>query len=1584
MCKFKHFLIVIGILTSCFFKAQDISEEKAQIVAKNFISLYSKNGKSSEIQLINITHRINNNYNGFYVFKNATVNGFYIISATRKNHPVLAYSFDSNIDENKIQSPEFLYLLNGYQECNAYLSKNKSSKISSEEDTKIFDEWEALLSASNLPPSQNSKVTFASSVSPLIKTNWSQSTYYNKLTPVTYEGKSSMTGCVATAMAQIMKFWNYPAKGNGSHTYTISDQSYNWKGKTLTANFGSTNYSWNNMPNSLSASSSTQQVDAVSTLMLHAGISIDMMYGPTASIAGNSNVVSALKYYFKYSSDISLIYKSRYTSDSEWLNLIKEQLTKGYPVYFTGTSSLGSGHAFVADGYDANNLVHFNLGWGGYANGYYQITNPGGFSNNQAIITNISPFTPTCTSPTGLSVSNILANSATLKWYEVNGAKSYTVEYKPATANSWTVATASTSASSFTLSGLKPTTVYLWRVKANCSASDTSLYAQNDFTTQSSCSVPTGLSASDLSANSATFNWYVVDNAQNYTLEYKLATASTWTVAATSTNATNFTLSGLKPNTIYHWRVKSNCSTSVSSGYALSSFTTLSSCTNPKGGVYAANISSNSAVLKWYPVSGSQSYTLEYKAGNTANWTIANASITTPYFNLTGLKANTAYYWRVKTNCSTSNSSGYTEGYFTTSNSCPTPTGASTYNILTTSAVLRWHAMNNAKSYTVEYKIASATQWTVAATSITSTSFTLSGLAANTTYYWRIKTNCSAFDSSGYDLNAFTTLPTCTTPTGFTISDISSTSAILRWYAMSGAQSYTVEYKLATAANWTVVSVSTKATSFSLSGLKANTMYHCRVKTNCPTDSSSGYAQSGFTTLSSCLTPTGTSTSNVSVSSAILKWNTMSGAKSYTIEYKLATEAYWSVATTSTTATSFTLSGLKANTAYQWRIKTNCSTSDSSGYVQNGFTTFSNCTTPTSIYAYDITTTSAVLRWYAMSGAQSYTLEYRPATSTNWTIATTSTTASYFTLSGLKANTSYYWRVKTNCSASDNSGYAQGMFTTKNSCSTPAGVTASKISSTSADLTWYAVSGAQSYTVEFKQSSETTWKVATASTTSTYFTLSGLKANTAYDWMVKSNCSANSSSGYARTGFTTLSSCVTPTGISAFDVSSGSAVLRWHAISDAKGYTVEYKISSDINWTVATASTTSTSFILSGLKAGTAYQWRVKTNCSASSSSAYAQSRFSTLPGCSTPEGIYLYNISANSADLKWYAASGVKSYTVEYKQTSATNWTLATASTTTPYFTFSGLKANTAYQWRVKTNCSASESSGYAQGSFSTLNNCSAPTGLSASNISDSSVSLKWYVVNGAQSYRIEYKLPTETNWTVATASTSSSSFTLSGLRANTFYIWRVKTNCSTSNSSEYTQSNFTTLSSCTTPTGLLATDISDNSVIFKWYATAGALSYTVEYKTSSATNWTTATSMPTSSFFSLTGLKANIDYYWRVKTNCAASHSSDYNQSSFRTNSSSTSTDFIEDNPYSNKSNAIPSSILVYPNPVENTIFIKGLDSNINNYYLITILDRNGKLIKTATIKPAKEITLDVSELTPNLYFLRIKDRTFKFIKK
>ncbi|PQL93971.1 pre-peptidase C-terminal domain-containing protein [Apibacter adventoris] len=486
MIKFKPIFIIIGFILSYSFHGQEISEETAQLVAKNFLTLKSENNKSREVQLTNVTNQINKKYDGFYIFKINNGKGFCIISSEMGNHPILAYSFDSPLSTNGSASPGFLRILDGYQAACENLRKNKFKKVINEGNSLIKKEWEALLSGKPLPSPINAKSSQPESVKPLIQTTWAETKYYNKFTPI-INGKTTATGDVATALAQIMKYWNYPVTGKGTHTYTIPDTN----GKTLTADFQNTTYQWGNMPNSLSSASTEAEVDAVATLMLHVGIAVDMKYQYYGSMGNHDAIVSALKNYFKYSPDVQM--KSRpayYEDNTEWKNSIKDQLAKGYPVFVYGAQVRGGGHSFVIDGYDSNNLYHHNYGYGGTDNGYYSLDDLEQYNDQQIAIFNIYPPASTCSTLTGLSASNISENSVLLKWNAASGAQNYTVEYKTASATTWTTANTSINSTSFTLSGLAANTAYSWRVKANCSGSSTSNYTLayfNTISTQGPC-----------------------------------------------------------------------------------------------------------------------------------------------------------------------------------------------------------------------------------------------------------------------------------------------------------------------------------------------------------------------------------------------------------------------------------------------------------------------------------------------------------------------------------------------------------------------------------------------------------------------------------------------------------------------------------------------------------------------------------------------------------------------------------------------------------------------------------------------------------------------------------------------------------------------------------------------------------------------------------------------------------------------------------------------------------------------------------------------------------------------------------------
>lgn len=208
------------------------------------------------------------------------------------------------------------------------------------------------------------------------------------------------------------------------------------------------------------------------------------------------------------------------------------------------------------------------------------------------------------------------------------------------------------------------------------------------------------------------------------------------------------------------------------------------------------------------------------------------------------------------------------------------------------------------------------------------------------------------------------------------------------------------------------------------------------------------------------------------------------------------------------------------------------------------------CGTPTGLNSSEITTSSATVSWSSVSGALSYDVDYKLSTSGNWTNAATATTATSVNLSGLLSSSLYDWRVRANCSGSS-SGYATAQFTTTStaSCNPPTGLSSSNISSTSADVSWNAVSGAANYDVDYSLASNNNWTNVVTGTTSTSTTITGLTMSTQYDWRVRANCTATSqTSDYSEAQFTTTAPTSCP-GI--YDVSgngtiSGAALIPFN------------------------------------------------------------------------------------------------------------------------------------------------------------------------------------------------------------------------------------------------------------------------------------------------------------------------------------------------------------------------------------------------------------------------------------------------------
>ena len=262
-----------------------------------------------------------------------------------------------------------------------------------------------------IPPSTD----FPSSVNSLVTTTWDQGNPYNKFCPGGNGSTSRLypTGCVATALAQIMNYHKYPKRGIGDHQYSFKPADGD--GRILSANFGETYYDWGNMLDDYSNGYTDAQADAVATLMLHCGVAVEMGYTPSGSGSYGQEACLGIKKFFGYNKNARLYTRDYYTAES-WMQMVYDELSNNRPIYYAGASESGGGHAFVIDGYNQDGMVHVNWGWGGKSNGMYDIAllNPSGykFTTQQNMIIGM------CDSTVNIPyASQVAANSLTFTFY---------------------------------------------------------------------------------------------------------------------------------------------------------------------------------------------------------------------------------------------------------------------------------------------------------------------------------------------------------------------------------------------------------------------------------------------------------------------------------------------------------------------------------------------------------------------------------------------------------------------------------------------------------------------------------------------------------------------------------------------------------------------------------------------------------------------------------------------------------------------------------------------------------------------------------------------------------------------------------------------------------------------------------------------------------------------------------------------------------------------------------------------------------------------------------------------------------------
>jgi len=368
----KLLLSFLSVLGVTFVIASPVSKSKARSAAVNWY-IYSSAGSTTDFSIADSTETTYNGLTTFYTYI-FNAGGFVMVSADDAVTPVIGFSTNEAFDKNHI--PENAQYF--FDQYSLEISKIVAANL---DNTETLAEWDKIATADF----DYSRSPMA--VTPMLATTWNQNSPYNNLCP-----GGVPTGCVATAMAQVMKKWNYPATGTGSHSYVHATYG------TQSANFGATTYQWANMVNSYAGTTTAAQKTAVATLMYHCGVSVNMDYAPAGSGAYTQAVPNAFVNNFNYQPSCEVKYKSLYATDLLWQNMIFAEMDQGRPCMLAGddNGTAGTGHEFVCDGYNGSNKVHINWGWGGTSNGYFYLTalNPSGsnFSSNRAAVIRIRPF----------------------------------------------------------------------------------------------------------------------------------------------------------------------------------------------------------------------------------------------------------------------------------------------------------------------------------------------------------------------------------------------------------------------------------------------------------------------------------------------------------------------------------------------------------------------------------------------------------------------------------------------------------------------------------------------------------------------------------------------------------------------------------------------------------------------------------------------------------------------------------------------------------------------------------------------------------------------------------------------------------------------------------------------------------------------------------------------------------------------------------------------------------------------------------------------------------------------------------------
>jgi RHS repeat-associated protein len=1012
--------------------------------------------------------------------------------------------------------------------------------------------------------------------------------------------------------------------------------------------------------------------------------------------------------------------------------------------------------------------------------------------------------------PTASAASSISNSSFTANWSFISGATSYSLDVSTSSSFASFVTgynALSVSSTSQNVTGLSANTTYYYRVRAASSGGTSS--NSNTITALTAPPIPTATAASGLTNVSFVANWGSVTGATSYLLD--VSTVSTFSSFVTgynglSVNGTSQAVSNLSPNSNYYFRVRSTNGSGISGSSNSISVLTLLSAPTPAG---TSSITATSFVANWLAVTGSTGYQLDVSVVNdfssfVSGYNSLSVASSSTSATVSGLSTTaTQYYYRVRAlNAAGASANSYTVTV------APLPglaTATSATSVTTSTFTANWTAGNYATGYQLDVSTASDfSNYVVgyngmAIGNITTQSVT--GLAANTTYFYRVRSVNSSGVSANSNFVSVITVPLA--PTANPCSSIAENSFVANW--SSGSFQYQLDVSIANdfssfVPGYNNLLLTNSATSASVTGLTGGTTYYYRLR---------AVNASGVSTNSNTVTvltlppiPVATPGTSMTANSFVANWLSTTSATGYHLDVSLASNfssfviGYNSL---SVASLSQNVTGLSEGTTYYYRIRA----ANASGVSANSniIALSTIPSVPAATAATAITATTFTANWSAATGATSYQLD----------VSTVSTFASFVgiynnlsvvgtsqVVGGLSGGTTYYYRVRgVNSSGASASGSTGSALTLPVA---PSGLSSSAITATGFTANWASTLSATSYRLDVSNSSTFATFVGaynnlTVATTSQGVT--GLTANTQYYFRVRavngSGASANSADG------SVLTLIATPIIAASTLVTTSSFTANWGATAGAASYQLDVSTVSTFasfvtgynSLAVATASRS-----ITGLAAGTTYYFRVRgiNGAAVSPNSATASTPTLTL----APAAAAATAIAETSFNANWVAVSGATSYALDVSLSSLFSTFVSgfnSLSVTGTFKAVTGLAGGTTYYYRVRgVNVSGASASGTTATSLTLP---PLPSGLNATTVLPTAFTANWAATASATTYLLYVATDAAiTNFLSGYngLSLTNTNRTITGLTPSTPYFWRVRAlNASGSSGNSATQTTTT-----------------------------------------------------------------------------------------------------------------------------------------------------------------------------------------------